>query len=322
MSETLLILGFIILLVAIHDFFYTTLSASGAGFISENVAILSDRIIQFGASTFGRKAYDYHGLFVNLMILFTWLLLIWLGLFMVYSSNPEAITNSSGRIANFWERLYFTGYILSTLGMGNFKPTSPFFELVTSCFSFFGFIFFTSSMTYFLSVSSAVVRKRTLAKSIYNLGNNPQAIAKKILALDSSYSYQQFLNLQEMIDGLSVSHQAYPVVHFYSRSRVKDAFSINIARLDEALSFLLESDKGENLREELEILRYSLSNFLQYLNRSFSRSLPNIERQVDEQDVSSYLNEIDSKKLNERRRILKSLLKSEGFSWNSVIVEE
>ncbi|MDT0691639.1 hypothetical protein RM549_17740 [Salegentibacter sp. F188] len=322
MSTTFLILGFIILLLAIHDFFYTTLSASGGGFISENVAILSDRIIQFGASTFGRKAYDYHGLFVNLMILFVWLLLIWLGLFMVYSSNPEAIINSSGRAAYNWERLYFTGYILSTLGMGNFKPVSPFFEVVTSCFSFFGFIFFTSSMTYFLSVSSAVVRKRTLAKSINNLGNQPEIIANKLLSLDSSFSYQQVHTLQELVDQHSVSHQAYPVVHYYSRSEEKDCFSINISRLDEALSIIVYSNKGENLQEEIGLLRAAISNFLQNLDKNFSRSLPNIEKQIDEQEIPSYINEIDSNNLNERRRILKSLLKSEGFSWNNVIAKE
>lgn len=319
MSEILLILGFVILLIAIHDFFYTTLSASGAGFVSENVAIFSDRIIQFSVRTFGRKAYDYHGLFVNLMILFVWLLLIWLGVFLVYSSNPEAITNSSGRAAYNWERLYFTGYTLSTLGMGNFKPTSPFFELVTSCFSFFGFIFFTSSMTYFLSVSSAVVKKRTLAKSIYNLGKNPKAIAKKILALDSSYSYQQIHDLQEKVDQHSVNHQAYPVVHFYSRSEGKDCFSINITRLDEALSILFYSDKGQNLQEELELLRSSISNFLQNLDKNFSRSLPKIEGSQSSENLPQGLTARNSQKLIERRRILESLLKSEGFSWREVV---
>ena len=322
MSETLLILGFIILLIAIHDFFYTTLSASGGGFISENVAILSDRIIQFCAGTIGRKAYDYHGLFVNLMILFVWLLLIWLGLFLVYSSNPEAITNSSGRAAYNWERLYFTGYILSTLGMGNFKPVSPFFEVVTSCFSFFGFIFFTSSMTYFLSVSSAVVRKRTLAKSINNLGNKPEIIANKLLSLDASYSYQQVHTLQELVDQHSVSHQAYPVVHYYSRSQVKDSFSINITRLDEALSILLKSNKGENFREELKILRSSLSDFLRNLDKNFSRSLPKAEVSPGNEDLPRSLTQRNSQELVERRRILGSLLRSESLSWHQIVEQD
>ena len=321
MYVVLLILGIAVLLITIHDFFFTTHSASGAGFISENVSILSDRMIQFCVRYYGRKAYDYHGLFVNLSILFSWLLLIWFGLYMVYSSNPEAITNSSGRAADNWERLYFTGYTLSTLGIGNFKPTTPFFELLTSCFSFFGFIFFTSSMTYFLSVSSAVVDKRSLAKSIYNLGDNPESIAKKLLAIDSSYSYQQFLNLQEMIDRHSVNHQAYPVVHFFSRSEGKDCFTINITRLDEALTILFNSGKGENFREELKLLRSSLTNFLQDMDKNFSRSLPHVKHPMDPKDLPYSSPETNSQELRDRRRILESLFKSEGFNWTEVVAK-
>uniref|UniRef100_UPI0030DC1837 ion channel n=1 Tax=uncultured Salegentibacter sp. TaxID=259320 RepID=UPI0030DC1837 len=239
MSGILLFIGIVLLLIAIHDFFFTTLSGSGTGFVSRNISILSDKIIQFGVKIFGRKTYNYNGLFVNLMILFFWLLLIWGGLFLVFSSNPEAITNSSGKIANFWERLYFTSYTLSTLGMGNFTPTTAIFEMLTGAFSFFGFIFFTSSMTYFLSVASALVNKRTLSKSIYHLGKTPREIAKNILNFDSSFTYQQISELQNLIDKHAVNHHAYPVVHFYRQSKKRDSFSINIARLDEALSILL-----------------------------------------------------------------------------------
>lgn len=322
MSVVLLVLGIAVLLIAIHDFFFTTHSASGAGFVSENVSILSDKVIQFCVRYYGRKAYDYHGLFVNLSILLSWLLLIWAGLYLVYSSNPGAITNSSGRVADNWERLYFTGYTLSTLGIGNFKPTTPFFELLTSCFSFFGFIFFTSSMTYFLSVSSAVVNKRSLAKSIYNLGNDPESIAKKLLALDSSYSYQQFLNLQEMLDRHSVNHQAYPVVHFFSRSKGKDCFTINITRLDEALTILLLPGKGENLQEELKLLRSSLTNFLQNMDENFSRSLPDVKSPMDSKDLPYNSPETDSQELRDRRRVLERLFRSEGFGWKEVLAKE
>lgn len=321
MSEISLLCGVILLLIVIHDFFFTTLSGSGAGFISENVSIISDKVIQFFVRVVGRRIYSYHGLFVNLSILLVWLLLIWGGLYLVYSYNPAGLTNSSGRVANNWERLYFTGYTLSTLGIGNFKPTTPFFELLTSCFSFFGFIFFTSSMTYFLSVSSAVVNKRTLTKSIFSLGNGPQSIAEKIQAFDSSFSYQQFLNLQEMIDRHSVNHHAYPVVHFYSQADQQDSFSINIARLDEALTILLAPGKGENLREELEPLRFSLSNFLENIDKNFSRSLPNVQNQVHPYDFPYSMTEVDSEQFRERRRILESLFRSEGYRWKDIVNE-
>ena len=318
MSGVFLFIGIILLMVAIHDFFFTTLSGSGTGLVSRNISVFSDKIVQVCVKIFGRKAYNYNGLFVNLMILFIWLLLIWGGLFLVYTSNPEAITNSSGRIANHWERLYFTSYTLSTLGMGNFKPTTPVFELVTSTFSFFGFIFFTSSMTYFLSVSSALVNKRTLSKSIYNVGQSPQAIAKKILTLDSSFSYQQILELQKMIDGHSVNHHAYPVVHFYRQNKKKDSFSINIARLDEAVTILLNSKEGKNFQEELNLLRSSLTGFFEDMEENFPLNLSVKNNTTDSFDFPSLEAGKTSKDLRSRRRLVEALLKSENYTWKDV----
>lgn len=321
MAGVLLFIGITLLLVAIHDFFFTTLSGSGTGFISRNISIFSDRLIQIGVKLFGRKAYNYNGLFVNLMILFFWLLLIWSGLFLVYSSNPEAITNSSGRIANHWERIYFTSYTLSTLGMGNFKPTTPVFELVTGSFSFFGFIFFTSAMTYFLSVSSALVNKRSLSKSIYNVGHSPKAIAGNILNFDSSFSYQQILELQKMIDRHAVNHHAYPVVHFYRINKHKDSFSINIARLDEAVTILLHSKEAKNFEKELNLLRSSLSGFLEDIQENFSSNLSLKKSTVDSYDFPSLESGKTTKELQKRRRIVEALLRSETYTWDDVFSE-
>ncbi len=318
MSGVLLFIGIILLLIAIHDFFFTTLSGSGTGFISRNISVFSDKIIQLCVKLFGRKAYNYNGLFVNLMILFIWLLLIWVGLFLVFTSNPEAITNSSGKIANHWERLYFTSYTLSTLGMGNFKPTTPDFELVTSSFSFFGFIFFTSSMTYFLSVSSALVNKRTLSKSVFNMGNSPQAIAKNILNFDSSFSYQQILELQKMIDRHSVNHHAYPVVHFYRQHKKKDSFSINIARLNEAVTILLHSKEANNFHEELKLLSSSLSGFFEDIQENFSSNLSLENDTKNSYDFPSLESEKTTEEIRKRRRIVETILKSENYTWEDV----
>ncbi len=128
-------------LLVIYDFFFTTLSGSGAGFISKFFSSIANKFIQLGVKFFGRGMYSFSGLIINLQILAVWLLMAWVGLFLVYSSNPEAIINSEGRVAQNLERLYFTGYTLSTLGMGDFKPTKASFQILTSYFSFFGFIF-------------------------------------------------------------------------------------------------------------------------------------------------------------------------------------
>ncbi len=314
-----LIFGLLILSLSIYDFFFTTLSGSGAGFIAEHVSKFSNKSIQLAVKLFGRSAYKIQGLFVNLMVLSAWILLVWFGLFLVFSWNPEAITNSSGRVANAIERLYFTSYILSTLGMGNFIPTSAFFEIVTSIFSFFGFIFFTSSMTYFISVSSALVNKRTLAKSINSLGQNPQQIAKKFTSMDSSYSYQQFLDLQDKIDKHAVNHHAYPVVHFYTESEAKNCLSLNLTRLDEALSILIASKDAEKLQEELEPLRSTITSFLNNLEKNFSNSMPTVDQPVASSKFPYQGKALEHENLENRRRILQELFKSEGFKWDDIL---
>lgn len=315
----ILIVGVIILVMVLLDFFYTTLSGSGLGFISKIVAVFADKIVKILSKTMNRTLFNINGLAVNVSMLFIWILLTWLGLFLVYSSNSEAIVNSQGDTADVWERLYFTGYVISTLGMGNFYPTSPFFEILTSCFSFFGFVLFTSSMTYFISVSSALVQKRTLVKNIYGLGTNPQEIAEKLASTATNYSYQQIVNLQGMVDKHAVNHHAYPVVHFYTRPKTEECLSLNLARLDEALSILVGSDKGNKLREELEPLRSSIYSFLQNLDSSFSQSMPQVKNPVQ----ASYFNYDHNIKNNEdqkyRRRILERLLNSEGLTWSDVV---
>ena len=319
MNETVyLILGIGILLLLIYDFFYTTLSGSGAGPVSKNIAMLSHKVIQAMVKIFGRGVYSYSGLFVNLKILSVWIMMVWVGLFLVYSSNPAAIVNSDGIVANLWERLYFTGYVLSTLGMGNFYPTSAFFEILTSFFSFFGFIFFTTSITYFLSVSSALVRKRLLAKTINNLGKTPVDIANSLRSFDNSYTLQQLKALQEMVDEHAVNHQAYPVIHYYSHPEPDVCLSINLTRLDEAVSILLGSEVEVDFKKEMVPMRAALTNLLTHIYKNFSRQIPSAEALQKNLSLSYTVTGLDVDVLEYRRRILDSLLTNEGFSWKEV----
>lgn len=318
-NTILLLVGVTILVLVLFDFFYTTLSGSGLGLISKIVAVSAEKLVKFLVKIMGRNILKLSGLTVNLSMLFIWIILTWVGLFLVYSSNPEAIVNAQGDTADVWERLYFTGYIISTLGMGNFYPTTPFFEILTNCFAFLGFILFTSSMTYFISVASALVQKRTLIKTIHGLGTNPQAISEKLNSFSSSYSYQQLLNLQEMVDQHAVNHHAYPVVHFYTRPEPKDCLSLNMARLDEALSILIGSENKSKFQKELQPLRSAIYTFLQNLDSNFSRSMPKVKNPVQASYFGYHQSIKNDEEQKDRRRILERLLKSEGLKWSDVV---
>lgn len=101
MEEFLYLAGGIILLVlTLYDFFYTTLSGSGAAFISKTCGFVIHQLMLFLERNISRKVFRFSGMMVNLSILTVWVLLVWLGLFLVFSYNPEAETNSSGRVAS------------------------------------------------------------------------------------------------------------------------------------------------------------------------------------------------------------------------------
>lgn len=325
-ENTYLILGLFLLAIVSYDFFYTTLSGSGAAFLSRLFSALAHKLQLALSSIFGRKVFSLSGMLVNLTVLAMWVLLVWLGLFLVFSYNPEAIVNSSRRAASSVERLYFTGYILSTLGIGNFKPTTPFFELLTSLFSFFGFIFFTTSMTYLVSVSSAVMHKRSLALAIRDLGKNPAEVVKGLLEPDSSFSYTRISALQQMIERHSVNHQAYPVLHHYNNPDIASSLSINIAVLDEAVSILLSSSQ-KPLVKELQSLRNSLSSFLQHVEEKYGLTAENdVLIQVNWYNLSlpdavTRGGMEEDPRIFQRRKVLDSLLKGEGLSWHDVYPE-
>ncbi|NJW55096.1 hypothetical protein, partial [Salinimicrobium oceani] len=131
---------------------------------------------------------------------------------------------------------------------------------------------------------------RTLSRSISNLGKSPAEVAEKLSQVNSSYKDQQLLSLQEKIDNHLVSHQAYPVVHFFSHSNPENCFSTNFARLDEALSIILDpgNEKEKEVgSEELQLLRGTMTNLLIHLQENFSASLPPPENRTKDNSASA-----------------------------------
>jgi hypothetical protein len=316
-----LTLGILLLLITFYDFFYTTLSGGGAAFITKFISGSAYKLLHAGAKIAGRKIYSISGMVVNLAVLLTWVILIWLGLFLVFSSNPEAIVNGSNRPADTWERLYYTGYVLSTLGLGNFKPLTPAFEMLTSTFSFFGFIFFTTSMTYLISVSSGVIHKRSLALSIRHMGKTPEEMVYRLLNQDEFLSRLKLSSLQEKIERHCTNLQAYPVLHYFSNPEKAESINLNMAVFDEAISILFYSKQGDKLKNTLIPLRASLTYFLNHVEKEFSRTLtkkegPDVHQLPGWDIISSSF--VSDPELFHRRKLLGGLLKMENIKWQDV----
>ena len=318
MEQVYLIAGILLLLLMLYDFFFTTLSGSGSGFLTHLALGIASVSLHLGFRLFGRKFFGFSGMLVNLVVLAMWVLLAWGGLFLIYSSDPAAITDSNGIPADVFDRLYFTGYTLSTLGNGDLQPVTPIFKLVTSLCSFFGFVIFTTSISYLLSVSSSVINKRNMALFIRTMGSTPEEIARSLESDLQVENYTKLSRLEEMLHKYTVTNHAYPVLHYYHNINVYNSLGLNLATFDEGLNMLLTKDLSDKTLSYLVPLRKAFDNFLRYLENTSSMNinfssdqLPPVEGNMQK----LYPEEMD---IAHRRRLLSILLKNERFSWQDV----
>ena len=125
-----------------------------------------------------------------------------------------------------------------------------------------------------------------------------------------------------MISKYSTYYQAYPVLHYYHSADDAVSTSINIAKLDEAVSIMLNNPKFNRYHEELQILRNSLNQFFKHMKSRYgekSSQTPDIDWQKSKLP-DDLLKEGFSQDttLSERRKVLTSLLHTENRSWKDV----
>lgn len=101
---------------------------------------------------------------VLLVILATWILLLWTGFLLLFSVDVQSVLNAKTDVpADFWERVYFTGFTISTLSVGDFVPSGAGWRVIAALASLNGLFLMTLAISYLIPVMSAVVGKRQLA---------------------------------------------------------------------------------------------------------------------------------------------------------------
>lgn len=332
MQISIFLAGALIVLITAYDFFYTTLSASGAAFITHRTTHAFWSFFLFSSKVFhSKKILKGAGGFILLCTLLLWLILLWAGLFLMLISDERSVVTSSKELTSgLVDKLYYSGYLLSTLGLGDYKPEGKLWQMLTSIFSFTGFIFITTAISYFVSVSSAIISKRTLSLTISNLGSSPQVILSNSWnGKDFSRLIRYVPSLQQQINQHTQSHMAYPVLHFFHTAGKKDSIAINLTNLDEALSILLLSNDGQspNNQEDLNSLRDAIDFYLNTLKQSFIQPLNQQHPVPDLSPLKMYeIHFTDDQKvikekfsqLQERRSLLAGLLKNDGWSWKDI----
>lgn len=331
MNYFVFLLGLILLIITTTDLINTSLSVRGAGFITKRLSkSIWSLLLAINNKTGRKKVLELGGAIILVSILINWLVLIWISASLLFISQPNSLmnveTNSSTTVVN---KIFYTGYTLSTLGLGDMEAIGPFWDILTAILSFTGLILISIAITYLLPVVSAEITKRRISVYINTLGCSAEDILLNYWnGTDFKELEQPFISLTDSIILHGQNHKAYSVLHYFHSSDKKEAFVLNLTNLDEALTVLLHNIPAIQ-RPSFNILirlRKAISSYLITLPEAFikpSNETPPVLILTALEDkgikiIYGRTIDLEYKKLTTRRRLLLSLLKDDGWKWDDL----
>ena len=330
MSIFLLVLGFVLLAVVSSDVLITTLTVRGGGFLTNRFSSwLWHSATKLHRHNTNHRLLAGAGLLLILGMAVIWYLCTWIAWSLIFCSVSDAIVNSSNDVpASIWGRIYFVAYTITTLGRGDYQPSSTIWHLLTGLAAANGFFLVTFSIAYLFPLVSAATEKRILAVAISCLGGTADEIITKAWnGKDFGNLEQHLINLTPLIVGLGEKHLTYPVLHYFHTPFRARCLPLSIVALDEAMSLLQYAVPLEQRPDPASLtpLRRACAAFLTTLQSDYIKpsgrepSLIPLEllrkKGIPTLDDLTYIKAM--KKINKRRKLLLALVENDGWSWDA-----
>ncbi len=150
-----------------------------------------------------------------------WVCLLMCGFaLIVWTELGSAIQSSGGWTeTNFVTALYYSGFSLTTLGTGDLTPETDFQRLLMILEAAIGFSIFTLTITYLLSVYSALIRRNTFALSLHHRSDSTADAAEILVRLGASGELggvqQDISHMARDLINLLESQHSYPVLLYF-----------------------------------------------------------------------------------------------------------
>jgi hypothetical protein len=260
----------------------------------------------------------------------TWLLFVWTGWALVFSSTNDSLVDTSGSGVSLTGRVYFVAYTIFTMGNGDFSPAGGAWQLATSMAAASGMVTITFVVTYVLSAVRTVAKRRSFASSVHGLGSTPSDLV--LWAVDSGPSGLDLpvQALAAQLSTISGDHLAFPVLHYFHPTHSRKSTSVAVAVFDDAMTMLEHGVTKPNLSPPvLALARSSVDDYRDTLDGAFIRpadepppppSLDHLRRHgvpvVDEETFKSR-----AASLGDRRRRLRGAVEADAWPWTTVGAE-
>lgn len=330
-AAVLILAGVVLVTVVLHDAITTTLSVSAkSGWLTRTVSGLLWRLLLRLSRSPRLSPLARAGVIILLANILTWVVLLWTGMALIFAAgSPAVVGSSTGAAASTVELIYYVGFTLSTLGVGDFVPAGAPWQTLTALASFIGLMVITLAITYVLSVVDAVVSRRSFAVHVHALGTTPaEIVADGWTGEAFSAAYVQHLvSLTQQVATLAEQDLAYPVLHYFHPTDRTTAGAPAVVNLSEAV-MLMEAAVAEHARAPRSATRPVQSVVVRNLATSQSagsvhaRTAPPLPDLTPLHTAGVPLVPHDqfvhhAALRAEHRRQLHELLRSEGWQWDS-----
>jgi hypothetical protein len=167
------------------------------------------------------KILAHSGPILIIVTVIVWVCLLICGFaLIIWPELGSAIKSSDGWTeTNFTTALYYSGFSLTTLGTGDFTPESDFQRLLMILEAALGFSIFTLTITYLLSIYSALIRRNTFALSLHHRCAGTADAAEILARLGASGELsgvqQDISNMARDLINLLESQHSYPALLYF-----------------------------------------------------------------------------------------------------------
>ena len=327
MNRIYLAVGMILLGGTVIDLLWTTLwVAGGAGPLTSRLMVWTWRSLRrIGAHN--SRLLSLSGPLIFALSLTGWIVLLWGGWTLIFAGAENVLIDTLNRGPVSWtDRIYFVGYTVFTLGIGDFAPRDGIWQLLTVFATGSGLLFVTLSVTYVLSVLDAVTQKRAFANNVSGAGTHGEEIVQAAWDGEALHELDLPLNTYvRQLTALTANHKAYPVLHYFHSARSDRSPAVEIAALDDALTLIRFGIPEEHRPSGILVrsARKSIQNYLGTLHENFvqpSDDVPpppnlNALSEADIPTVSDEAFEASLADLDTRRRTLLGYTESDLRQW-------
>ncbi|MFP4312664.1 MAG: ion channel [Nitriliruptoraceae bacterium] len=236
--------------LVLYDAFITTLSASTAsGPITGRVGRLLWSGLHRSASSPHSRVLAVAGPFIVATILVLWILGLWTGWSVVFAAAPDAVVDAdTGNPVDLWGRVYYAGFALSTLGVGDVVAVGTPWRILTVVATLTGFVLLTTAVSFLIPVTTAVTDAQQQAMVLHALGRTAQDIVLHCWDCRSFAAATGHLEqLTYQLSRTTRQFLAYPVLYYFHSTQRATSIELGTAALNEAV-LLLEHGIHEDVR--------------------------------------------------------------------------